>query len=79
MKIGQAYCVAVEPGKEPATLVTPVSPKGKPAPGPTYKGAANCQQWQKIFPDDVTNKKETCASLSSLWNLGADGLKKLNP
>ena len=66
---GQAYCTHVPEGSAPpaSSLVKPVKPPGKAAPGKTYGASSDCQNWQKIFPDDVADKKGTCEGIAKIW------------
>lgn len=79
LKAGQAYCVHVPASKAPkaADLVKPLPPAPKAvAQGGKKLGApANCQQWQKIFPADVKNKKRSCDYVAVLWS-GLQGVPK---
>ena len=75
MKEGQAYCIHVQ--KEPTTLVKPQPQTTKKAPGKNYGGVPTCDFWQKVFPGDEVNKKETCSSLAKMWDV--DDLKTYNP
>ncbi|TID23021.1 carbohydrate-binding module family 50 protein [Venturia nashicola] len=75
-KPGQAYCVHVQ--TEPTTLVKPLPQATKKAPGTNYGGSPTCDMWQKIFPGDEVNKKETCSHLTKIWGIDDATLKKYN-
>ncbi|KAE9979233.1 hypothetical protein BLS_010049 [Venturia inaequalis] len=76
IKKDQAYCVHVQ--VEPTTLLKPLPQATKKAPGTNYGGSPTCDMWQKVFPGDEVNKKETCRHLEKIWGIDDATLKKYN-
>lgn len=56
----------------------PLPQATKKAPGTNYGGIPTCDFWQKVFPGDEKNKKETCSGLAKIWGIDDATLKKYN-